>query len=164
MGCRFIKKNLADVAEKTLPPKTAENVSIHLKSCRDCRDLVERFCRVWETLEKPERAQASPQFWFQLERRLRESERGKAGELSAAGLVPRLTSWAPALRPVATTAVLILGVLVGSYLGEILLWGGFGGSQQATRTEQAFEYYLGGLDDFPTGSVGELYITPGNNS
>jgi predicted anti-sigma-YlaC factor YlaD len=161
MDCNFIRKNLVDIVERGLPRETEKQIDAHLKSCTSCAGLVERFAHMWQTWGRLERIEPSSAFWFQLQRRIPEREGKKVG------IVPQLLGWAGWLRPAAAVAILVLGILVGNYLGNFLAWGGLNSSgqqQSSTQAEQLFDYYLGGLDDFPTGSVGEFYVNPGNNT
>jgi predicted anti-sigma-YlaC factor YlaD len=161
MDCDFIRKNLVDIVERKLPAETQEEIDAHTRSCNGCAGLVERFAQFWQALEQPSRIEPSPDFWIRLQRRIHEPG-GKEAQA-----IPLLLGRAAWLRPAAAVAILVLGILVGNYLGNFLAWGGlnsFGQQQSSTQTEQLFDYYLGGLDDFPTGSVGEFYVNPGNNT
>ncbi|MFH0777827.1 MAG: hypothetical protein V2A71_04265 [Candidatus Eisenbacteria bacterium] len=161
MDCTFIEKHVIDIVERTIPSETAEKIRAHLGSCDRCAGMVRRFALLWERWEHSERIEPSPAFWFQVQRRVRESENEEAG--AGAFLLGR-ARW---LRPAAAAAILVVGVFVGSYLGGYLAWSGLDlsqGQKTGLQAEQLFNYYLGGLDDFPTGSVGEFYVNPGNNS
>jgi predicted anti-sigma-YlaC factor YlaD len=161
MDCNFIRKNLVDIVERGLPREIEKQIDAHLKSCNGCAALVDRFAHTWQAWGQIERIEPSPAFWFQLQRRIQEREGKKTG------IVPQLLGWHAWLRPAAAVAILVLGILVGNYLGDFFAWSGLNssGQQQAgTQAEQLFDYYLGGLDDFPTGSVGEFYVNPGNNT
>ena len=161
MDCKLIRDNLADIVERKLPPETEKRLDAHLESCASCAALVDSFARMWQVWEQPERIEPSPGFWVQLQRRIQEREGTKVRVL------PLIVDWAGWIRPVAAVAILVLGVLVGNYLGDLLVWTGRSASEQQQASPQAkqlFDYYLGGLDDFPSGSVGEFYVTPGNNT
>jgi len=49
----------------------------------------------------------------------------------------------------------LIGVLAGYWLGNFPVRNG---------AEQFVDYHLGSLDDFPTGSVGEFYVSLGQNN
>jgi hypothetical protein len=161
MDCNFIRKNLVDIVERKLPAETQEEIDAHTRSCNGCAGLVERFAQFWQVWEQPSRIEPSGDFWIRLQRRFREP-----GGKEAQG-IPLLLGRAVWLRPIAAVAILLIGILAGTHLGNFLVWSGLdsSGQQQAsTQVEQLFNYYLGGLDDSPTGSVGEFYVNPGNNT
>jgi anti-sigma factor RsiW len=160
MNCEFIKKNMTDIVDRTLPPDRMSEVEAHLKSCNHCADLVTQFAQLWQAWEKQERIEPSPAFWFKLRQRIKKTEAQRVGIASLVlGGVRRL-------QPVAIVGILVAGVLAGSYIGRFVVWGGAVSSQMqaSSRTEQLFDYYLGGLDDSPRGSVGEFYTNPGNGT
>jgi predicted anti-sigma-YlaC factor YlaD len=151
MNCEFVQKNLTDIVEREFPPEMQKQIDAHLSSCHRCASLVERFAQIWQGWEQPVRIEPSPAFWTKLQRRIRESERKKFA------ILPLLGAWAWErwLRPIAAVATLLIGVLAGYHLGNIPVRNG---------AEQFFEYHLGSLDDFPTGSVGEFYVSLGQNN
>ena len=158
MNCQFIRKHIIDIVEKTLSPDMASEVDAHLESCNHCADLVTRFAREWRVWEKQERIEPSPAFWFKLQQRINKTEAQKVG---SASLVP---GGVRRLRPAAAFVVLLACVLAGSYAGMFAAQTGAVTSQMqaSSNTEQVFQYYLGGLDDSPRGSVGEFYTNPGD--
>ena len=161
MDCNVIRNNLVELVERGLPREIEKEIDAHLKSCNSCAALVERFAHTWQAWGQLERIEPSPAFWFRLQRRIQERE-GKR-----AGVVPQLPGWAGWLRPAAAVAILVLGILVGNYLGDFFAWrdlNSSGQQQASTQTEQLFDYYLGGLNDFPTGSFGEFYVNPSNGT
>ena len=158
MNCEFIKKNMADIVEKTLSPDKASEVEAHLESCNHCAGLVTRFAREWQAWGKQERIESSPAFWFKLQQRIIKTEARKVGVASLVlGGVRRL-------QPVAAVGIVVACVLAGSQAGMLAARTGTVTSQlQAnSSTEQVFQYYLGGLDDSPSGSVGAFYADPGD--
>jgi anti-sigma factor RsiW len=158
MNCEFIRKNITDIVEKTLSPDKASEVDVHLESCNHCADLVTRFAQEWQAWEKQERIESSPAFWFKLQQRINKTEARYPGVLSLVlGGVRRL-------QPAVAFVVLVACVLAGSYAGMFAARTGEVTSQlqASSNTEQVFQYYLGGLDDSPRGSVGEFYTNPGD--
>ena len=158
MDCEFIKKNMTDIVEKTLSPDKASEVDAHLVSCNRCASLVTRFAQEWQAWGKQERIESSPAFWFKLQQRINKTE---AQKVSAVSLV---LGGVRRLQPAVAAVVLVACVLVGSYAGMFAARTGEVASQlqASSNTEQVFQYYLGGLDDSPRGSVGEFYTNPGD--
>ncbi|MBN1504860.1 MAG: zf-HC2 domain-containing protein [Candidatus Eisenbacteria bacterium] len=157
MNCQFIQKNVADIVENRLSPGEASEVKAHLATCDRCANLVTRFAQEWQALEEQQRIQSSPAFWFKLQQRINTTE---AQKVRVASLVP---GGLHRLQTAATVATLVACVLAGSYAGRFAARRGAVayGPQASYKTEQVFQYYLGGLDDSPRGSVGEFYTNPG---
>ncbi len=160
MNCKSVKENLVGLIEKTLPGDRARETEAHLESCESCRELVRDFAQLWLELETPERIVPSPQFWFQLERRWRGRER------KSTRAAPTLFGWAYWLRPALAVTVLLVCVLAGTYLGGLFALGDIASSEQqaGTESQDLFDYYLNGLDDYPAGSVGDSYSNSGASS
>ncbi len=158
MNCEFIRKNITDIVEKKLSPDKASEADAHLESCSHCADLVTRFAQEWRAWEAQERMQPPPAFWFKLQQRIKKTEARSSG---AGSLV---LGGARRLRPAAAFVVLLACVLAGNYAGIFAARTGGVASQlqPGSNTEQVFQYYLGGLDDSPRGSVGEFYTNPGD--
>lgn len=167
MNCQFIRDNLIDIVEERFPAETRKEIEAHLRSCDRCAVLTGRFAQLWQTWQDPVSVKPSPAFLSQLWQRIEKSEERKLA-------VPfLLSSWQRRFRTAAVVATMVIGVLLGNYLGRVPVESGSDSSQQMTRqevqestlpAEQLFDYYLGGLDDFPSGSVGEFYVNPGQNS
>jgi len=149
MDCKFVQKNLTDIVEGKLPPELQKQIDSHLRSCNKCASLVERFAQVWQVWEQPVSIEPSPVFWPKLEQRIRESEKKKFA------ILPLLVGWGRLLRPIAAVATVLIGILAGYWLGNFPVRNG---------AEQFVDYHLGSLDDFPTGSVGEFYVSLGQNN
>lgn len=167
MNCEFVRKNLIDIIEGKLPADTQKEVEAHLESCSRCTGLARRFAQVWQVWQDPMPVKPSPAFWLQLQRRIRDAEQSKFDILSFP------LGWRRWLRPVAVAATLVIAVLIGHHLGNfpvdngtdwLRLQTGQEVQQRSSLSLGLFDYYLSGLDDFPTGSVGEFYVNPGEDS
>ena len=159
MNCKFILKNLIDITEKKLPSEKQKLIDIHLQSCNRCAALVERFAQVWQRWEHPAQAELSPDFGRLLQQRIRKYEKRTF-------TIPNFgVGWEPWLRPIAAVGILLIGMLLGCYLGNFPMRNTTEISQQQLNlaTEQFFDYHLESLDDFPNGSVGEFYFNLGQN-
>jgi anti-sigma factor RsiW len=160
MNCKFVQKNLIDIVERKLLPETQRQINTHLRSCSRCTSLVERFAKVWHFGEQPLHVEPSPDFWMQLQRRIRESEKKKFS------ILPHFVGWERWLRPAIAVATVLIGMLTGHYLGNFLARNGakLSPQQRNLAAEQFFDDRLGSLDDFPVGSVGEFYASLGQNN
>jgi predicted anti-sigma-YlaC factor YlaD len=166
MNCQFIRDNLIDIVEERFPAETRKEIDAHLNSCKKCAVLTDRFAQLWQTWQDPVSVDPSPAFSLQLWQRIQKSEEK--------GLpVPFLLSgWQRRLRTTAAVAAMVVSVLAGNYLGRVPAGDAVDSSRQLTSqetqestipAERLFDYYFGGLEDFPSGSVGEFYVNPGQN-
>jgi anti-sigma factor RsiW len=116
MNCHHIQKRLAAYQDGEVGGKERERITAHLEGCPACRSAYAELEQVWQSLEKIPELEASPGF----ERRL-------FGRLDAA-YEPR-SRWrfpwvyraypAPAMAAV----VLLVGLVLGGYLGNTLMAG-----------------------------------------
>ncbi len=167
MNCQFIEENLIDIVEGRLPAETQREIDAHLNSCNRCAVLTGRFAQLWQTWQDPVPVEPSPTFLSQLRQRIEESQdKGLTFPLLLSG-------WQRQVRVAAAVATMVVGVLFGNYLGQGPVGDAVAPSTQLTSqesqesslpAEQLFDYYLGGLEDFPSGSVAEFYVNPGQNS
>ena len=113
MKCHSIQKKFSAYQDRELKPREQEEVSRHLQGCESCRKQYEEFERVWQALGELQQIQPDPWFYQQIIRRIKEPRKQ--------GLLPILQ---PVLRlfgtPVTISIILIVGLLVGTYLGSIL--------------------------------------------
>jgi predicted anti-sigma-YlaC factor YlaD len=166
MNCEFIRENLIDIVEQTLPEETRKEIDAHLRSCNSCAALTERFARLWQTWQDAASVEPSPAFLPRLWQRIEKSQEKRL-------IVPFLLSgWERRLRAAAAVASIALGILLGHYLGSSPVTNGVDSSQRLSGrevqegtlpSEELFDYYLGGLNDFPSGSVAEFYVDPGES-
>ncbi len=159
MNCKFVRKNLVGIVEGELPSEVRKGIEAHLQSCNRCANLVEQFAQVWQVWEQPAHIESSSAFWTKLQRRIRESEEKKSL------ILPILEGWNRWLRPIAATATVLIGIVVGYQLGSLSTPRSAQSTQQANNAvEQFVDDNLGSLYDFPVGSVGEFYVSLGQNN
>lgn len=159
MNCKFVEENLIDIVEGELPPEMQKQIDAHLRSCSRCASLVEQFAQVWQVWEQPAHIESSPAFWTKLQRRIRESEEKKSL------ILPILEGWNRWLRPIAAAATVLIGIVVGYHLGNFPVRKGAELSdQRILAAEQFVDDNLGSFYDFPIGSVGEFYVSLGQNN
>jgi anti-sigma factor RsiW len=113
MNCRNIQKKLSAYQDNELEIHEREQVRSHLLSCPACREQYAELERVWQTLEGLEEIQPDPWFYRQVVRKIRESRERRF--FPSFQWVPRLL---PA--PVIFFMLLVVGILTGTYLGNIL--------------------------------------------
>jgi len=113
MKCHNIQKRLSAYQDGELDPREQEQVRGHLLSCRACREQFAELERVWQTLGGLGEIHPDPWFYRQVARKIKEPREQR--------LFPRL-QWVPRLlpAPVIVSILLVVGILTGTYLGNIL--------------------------------------------
>jgi predicted anti-sigma-YlaC factor YlaD len=113
MKCSKVQKKLSAYQDNQLEPLEQEEVRNHLLSCRACREQYAEFERVWQTLGELKEIQPNPWFYRQIVRKIKEPRER--------GLLPTLQHVFRLSRaPIAVSIILIIGLLAGTYLGNIL--------------------------------------------
>ena len=113
MKCSKIQKKLSAYQDGELKPGEREEVRSHLLSCQSCREQFAELERVWKIAGQLEEIHPDPWFYRQVVRKIKEHR--EQGFLPTLQHVFRLSR-----APVAVSFVLIIGLLVGTYLGSIL--------------------------------------------
>ncbi len=113
MKCHSIQNKLSAYQDRELEPLEQERVRKHLLSCRACREQYAELERVWQTLEGLEEIHPDPWFYGQVVRKIKEPREQR--------LFPSL-QWVPRLLPAPFIVfiLLVVGILTGTYLGNIL--------------------------------------------
>ena len=153
MKCQNIQEKLSAYQDRELEPKEQEQVRSHLLSCRGCREQFAELERVWQTLGELEQIHPDPWFYPQLVRKVKEPrERGFLSGLQ----------WVfPILRPPAIASILLaIGILTGTYLGNILARSDFFPFQpdRSTYSEDALFDSLKVFDPAPPGTLAHGYL------
>jgi anti-sigma factor RsiW len=114
MKCSKIQKKLSAYQDRELEPREQEQVRSHLLSCRACRERFAELERVWKTLGGLGEIHPDPWFYRQIDRKIKEPHEQR--------LFPSL-QWVPRLlpAPVIVFILLVVGILTGTYLGNILV-------------------------------------------
>ena len=153
MKCRSVKNKLSAYQDRELDPTEQEQVKNHLLSCRDCREQYAELERVWQTLGELEQIQPNPWFYQQVIRKIR--------ELRERGLLPRLQWIFQMFRTPAIASILLaIGILAGTYLGNILARSDFFPFQpeRSTYSQEALFDSLKVFDPAPPGTLAHGYL------
>ena len=153
MKCRSIQKKFSAYQDKELKPGEQEKVSKHLVSCQSCREQYAELDRVWQTLGNLEEIHPDPWFYGQLVRKIKEPHKKD--------LLPAFERLFQLLRtPVMVSIILLIGIMVGSYLGGILTRFGLFPSQNniASYSQEAFFTSMRVFDPAPPGTFAEGYL------
>jgi anti-sigma factor RsiW len=113
MKCSKVQKKLSAYQDRELKPQEQEQVKSHLLSCRACCEQYAELERVWQTLGGLEEIHPAPWFYRQVVRKIKEPREQRP--------FPSL-QWVPRLlpAPVIVFILLVVGILTGTYLGNIL--------------------------------------------
>jgi predicted anti-sigma-YlaC factor YlaD len=151
MRCRNVQKKLSAYQDKELKPREQEEVSRHLVSCQSCREQYEKFERVWQGLGELKEIRPDPWFYPQLVKKLKEPREGRS--------IPRL-QWAFRLLPAPAIAsiLLVIGLLVGTYLGNILARCDFFPLQTSRSFQETTLTSLQVFDPVPPGTLADGYL------
>ena len=153
MKCHRVQKKFSAYQDKELKPPEHEEVSRHLLSCRSCREQYAELERLWQTLGEMEEIHPDPWFYRQL--------LGKIREPREQGLRPTIGRFFQPLRTPAIASILLaIGILAGSYLGNILVRCDFFPSQsgRATYPQEAILDSLKVFDPAPPGTIAHGYL------
>ena len=155
MNCHRIQKRLAAYQDGEIGGKERERIVTHLEGCPACRSAYAELGQAWQSLEKIPEIQASAGF----ERRLFE-------RINA---VPELRSWwrfpwvswihqaypAPAMAAV----VLLVGAVLGGYLGNAVMSGFSAAPAQVQVSRTATDIVsFRAFAAAPPGTLGDGYL------
>ena len=153
MKCRTVEKKLSAYQDRELDPREQEEVRGHLLSCRTCRKQYEKLERVWQTLGELEEIRPDPWSYRQLVRKIREPREQ--------GLRPTIERFFQPLRTPAIASILLaIGILVGTYLGNILIRCDFFPFQpdRTTYSQEPLFDSLKVFDPAPPGTLAHGYL------
>ena len=154
MKCSQVQERLSAFQDGELKPQEQERVSGHLESCPACRERYAEMEKVWRALGDLNEIAPEPGFYGQLVRKINESHETR----SPAGF-----QWLSQLfsSPWATSTLLIVGILIGTFLGNFLAKSDLFPFQQnqAAHSQAASEVFsLKVFDPIPPGTLAEKYI------
>ena len=153
MKCHKVQEKFSAYQDRELKPQEQEEVKKHLRSCDFCREQYEKFEQVWETLGELDEIRPEPWFYAQIVRKLKEPRER--------GLLPTIERFFQPLRTPAIASILLaIGILAGSYLGNILVQCDFFPSQsgRATYPQEAILDSLKVFDPAPPGTIAHGYL------
>lgn len=116
MKCRTFQKKLTAFQDRRLPPDQMADMESHIQACEQCRSMAAESEAVWDLLARLPEPDPDPFFYTRLQ-----SKMEVAGNRRSISWIHR------ALLPAMATAMLVLGVLLGSMTGRM--------SQEASRSE-----------------------------
>ena len=151
MKCRGAQKKFSAYQDKELKSREREKVDRHLLSCQSCREQYAEFERFWQTLGEMEEIHPDPWFYRQLAGKIKEPR--KQGLLSLQHVFQLLRV------PAIASIILIVGLLAGSYLGNILArWDLFPFQNNPLSNSEGLFTSLKVFDPAPPGTLAEGYL------
>jgi predicted anti-sigma-YlaC factor YlaD len=154
MKCRSVQKKFSAYQDRELKPREQEEVSRHLLSCQSCREQYEKIERVWQTLGELGEIRPGPWFYRQLVRKIKEPREQ--------GLLQALQRVFQTLRaPAIASIILLIGILAGTYFGNILVQFDFLPFQhKPVNYSQGKTLFssLGVFDPVPSGTLADGYL------
>jgi len=156
MKCHQIQNRLSAFQDGELNDREQEKISEHLEKCSACRKRYEEMEKIWQALGDFQEIQPEPAFYRQVIKKINESNkpRFRVGFRDLRWLFQLFSpSWA-------TAALLIGGVLMGTFLGNTLAKKELLPFQQnRTYSQAAAEVFsLKAFDPVPPGTLGERYL------
>ncbi len=144
MKCQENQKRFSAYLDGELDSNQKRVVEMHLQECEACRDALKRLAESWDLLGLLPKPEPVSYFYVRFKARMASEEQEKKVRWRERILVP-----------VSAVAVVALGVFVGSTVGK-----NGNGYAMESSTEEALvsSLYLDSFDDFPSASLGEVYL------
>jgi anti-sigma factor RsiW len=159
MKCPQVQDRLSAFEDGELRKEEQEGVRKHLESCSTCRERYAGMEKVWQALEDFKEILPGPGFYGQLVKKINESN----GTPSPAGFQWIFQFFS---SPWATSTLLIAAILIGTFLGNILVKNDLFPFQpnQAAHSQAAIEVFsLKAFDPIPPGTLADKYIRMAGN-
>lgn len=154
MKCSQIQKKLSAFQDGELNPQEQQRVSGHLESCSACREHYVDMEKVWQALGDFKEILPESGFYGELVKKINESSETR---------FPAGFQWLFQFfsSPWATSTLLIAGILIGTFLGNILAKSDLFPFQQsqASHSQAAIEVFsLKVFDPIPPGTLADKYM------
>ena len=126
MKCHQAQKRLSAYQDGELKSREQEKVREHLESCLACRQRYAEMEKTWQALGNLQEISPEPGFYGQVVRKINESCGPRP--------LPRWQGIFQLFSSVAGCTLLIIGLLMGTFLGNYLAGSGFISPQFSKRT------------------------------
>ena len=145
MRCQTVKKKLSAYMDEALRPDERKLVMQHLKTCKNCAFELKKLEAVWDALGILPEIEAAPYFYPRLKTRMASfSKNGRP--------IWKKQLWIP----FASAAVLLAGIFLGQTVGDG--FNGNGSSQVVLGESYSEDELMDAFNDFPSSSMGDIYI------
>ena len=154
MKCPQVQDRLSAFQDGELQPQEKERVSKHLESCSACRERYAEMEKVWQALGDFKEILPEPGFYGQLVKKINESKEAR---------FPFGFQWISQFfsSPWAASTLLVAGIFLGTFLGNILVKSEIFPFQQnqAAHSQAAIEAFsLKAFDPIPPGTLADKYM------
>ena len=151
MKCHSVQKKFSAYQDSELKPREQEEISSHLLNCQSCREQYEKLERVWQTIGELREIHPDPWFYPQLVKKIKEPREGRS--------IPRF-QWDFRLLPAPAigSILLVVGLLLGTYLGNIMARCDFFPFQTSRSSEETTLTSLQVFDPVPPGTLADGYL------
>jgi anti-sigma factor RsiW len=155
MKCRNVQKRLSAYQDGELSSAEQLRIKTHLADCPECRKQYNELQRIWSVLGELPDIQPRPGFYLQV--------RGKISGLKEHHFIPWLRRVYQLLpSPLAMVTLMLVGLVMGSYLGNVLSEEGLP-SLQGRRPSLAQAHVslasIRTFDPVPPGTLAHGYLT-----
>jgi predicted anti-sigma-YlaC factor YlaD len=153
MNCRRIQKKLSAFQDGELNADERVIVSMHLQNCPFCRSVYADMEEAWQSLNVITEIEPSPGFNRDLYRKIH-----TAANQHQRQWFPWLLQLFP--TPAATMAILLIGVLLGAFLGNSIVTVGplsIGNQISYSQTLREVDFFKA-FDPTPPDTLGNNYI------
>ncbi len=157
MNCQSIQKKISAYQDGELSSEAQAQIAIHLQDCSACRQQFTELEHAWQGLGQLSEIRPGPEFYTALHRKIKLESKHI--------FLPRLRSVFQLLpTPAAVFALLLIGLLAGTYAGNSLMGDGLwllphrdkGYAQGVTLAS------LRAFDPLPPGTLAEGYVRMAN--
>ena len=154
MECKKVKEKLSAFMDNELKDNDRLKIDQHLAVCSFCMQEAKLLAQTWSALEVWEKMEVPDDFETRFWQRIREREQK---ELPIKGLIRSIVR-IPV--PAAAVIILVVGLILGNYLGNILYPKETKPSNdKVVALGKNDVLYLDTFDDLPPESVGNVYIS-----
>jgi anti-sigma factor RsiW len=158
MRCHRIKKRLAAYQDGEIVGKERERIAAHLEGCPACRGACTELEQAWQLLDKIPEIEASAGFEGRLFERIKAIPESRSRWRFARDSWIYRVHWAyPA--PAMAAVLLLVGTLLGGYLGNALV-SGFSSAPAQVQVSLAATDIVSfrAFDAAPPGTLGDGYL------
>jgi anti-sigma factor RsiW len=155
MRCHRIQKRLAVYQDGEVSGKEREQITAHLEGCPACRIAYAELEQAWHRLEKIPEIQASPGFEERLFERINAVPDPRTWW--SFHWVPWVDQWR--LAPAMAAALLLVGTVLGGYMGNALVSGLSSASAQVRASRAGMDIVsFRAFSAAPPGTLGDGYL------
>ncbi len=151
MKCKEARRRLSIFLDNELSQKEALEIKGHISQCVFCAKEAEALSAALGFIKELGTIEPPLDFWDNLSKKIIPQEE----RVFSYGFFRRVVQMPV---PAAASFILVVGLLLGIYLGNALYLNAQGDSSKVAEAGADNFFYLASLDDLPSDSVGGVYI------